>query len=82
MIRIQTESFFNKNKIIFSATLEPTNYDNMGPKKKGRGKNRKKAATPEPESSEDDLIVVKTEYNTVDPITKKEIGMLYTSFGG
>ena len=47
----------------------------MGPKKKGRGKNRKKAATPEPESSEDDLIVVKTEYNTVDPITKKEIGM-------
>ena len=49
------------------------NYDNMGPKKKGRGKNRK-AATPEPESSDDDLIVVKTEYNTVDPITKKEIG--------
>jgi SUMO ligase MMS21 Smc5/6 complex component len=25
------------------------------------------------ESSDDDLIVVKTEYNTVDPITKKEI---------
>jgi hypothetical protein len=25
------------------------------------------------ESDDDDLIVVKTEYNTVDPITKKEI---------
>merc|ERR1719309_487033 len=25
------------------------------------------------ESSDDDLIVVKTEYNTIDPITKKEI---------
>ena len=28
-------------------------------------------------SDEDDLIVVRTEYNTVDPITKKEIGNMF-----
>jgi len=43
-------------------------------KKKGKGKG-KSTAKPRPKSSssDDDLIVVKTEYNTIDPITKKEI---------
>ena len=42
-----------------------------------RRQKKKKRATPPPppaeSSDEDDLIVVKTDYNTVDPITKKEI---------
>ena len=33
----------------------------------------KKAESPEESSDEDDLIVVKTEHNTIDPITKKQI---------
>jgi len=43
-------------------------------KKKGKGKG-KSTGKPRPKSSsdDDDLIVVKTEYNTIDPITKKEI---------
>merc|ERR1719290_785694 len=41
----------------------------------GRGKRSKKFSSPSPaeSSSEDDLIVVKTEHNTIDPITKKQI---------
>merc|ERR1712240_402683 len=40
-----------------------------------RGKRSKKFSSPSPaeSSSEDDLIVVKTEHNTIDPITKKQI---------
>ena len=34
----------------------------------------KKAESPAESSDEDDLIVVKTEHNTIDPITKKQIG--------
>merc|ERR1719228_342937 len=41
----------------------------------GRGKRSKKFSSPSPaeSSSDDDLIVVKTEHNTIDPITKKQI---------
>jgi len=58
----------------FNSNMEESEIAAMD-KKKGKGRGKKsKPAKPAPDSSdEDDLIVVKTDYNTVDPITKREI---------
>ena len=52
--------------------MRATDYSSRAPQ--GKGKKTKAPTPPPPESSdEDDLIVVRTDYNTVDPISKKEI---------
>ena len=60
------------NILHFVFVIRATDYSSRAPQ--GKGKKSKAPTPPPPESSdEDDLIVVRTDYNTVDPISKKEI---------
>ena len=51
--------------------ISQTSYDPH--RGQGTWKSTKKAESPVESSDDDDLIVVKTEHNTIDPITKKQI---------
>merc|ERR1719336_2456778 len=54
-------------------TLNPVQETTSSRSSRSKRRKKEKERVPSAESDDDDLIVVKTEHNTIDPITKKQI---------